>query len=124
MQVRHGFACVRPVVHHEPETVGEVKFLRDRARDKEQVPEHGLIGGGRLADAWDEFFFGTMRRCTGACGWMSWSTTQCSSSCSIFAGISRSVMRWKIVLGMAGFFFDHGLHRLARMTEDLYPFHP
>ena len=36
--------------------------------------------------------FGTISRCTGACGWMSCSTMQCSSSCSILAGISRSMI--------------------------------
>src|SRR6185369_1187142 len=45
--------------------------------------------------------FGTISRWTGAWGWMSWRTMQCSSSCSILAGISRSMIFWKIVLGMA-----------------------
>ena len=51
-------------------------------------------------------FFGMMSRWTGAAGAMSWMTMQRSSSCSILAGISRSMMRWKRVFDMGNFYVE------------------
>lgn len=56
MEVRHGFAGVRTVVHDEAEAVIEFQFLRDSPRDEEQVAEHGLIGGNGGADSGDRLF--------------------------------------------------------------------
>src|SRR5688572_1720434 len=45
--------------------------------------------------------FGTNSTCTGACGAMSRNAIRCSSSWTMSAGISRRMILWKMVSGMA-----------------------
>jgi hypothetical protein len=56
VQMRHGFAGVRTMIHDEAETVHQVELLRDPPGDEEQVAEYRLILGRRFADARYHFF--------------------------------------------------------------------
>ena len=55
MQVRDGFAGMRPVVDDEAKTMGELEFFRDLPGDEQEVSEDGLVVGGGLADARNDF---------------------------------------------------------------------
>ena len=55
--MRDGFAGVLAIVHDEAEAVGELKFPRHGASDKQQVAEHGLVVRLRIAYARDPFFW-------------------------------------------------------------------
>ena len=51
MEVRHGFAGVRAVVHDEAEAARELQLLRHHAGGEEEVAEHGLLIRLSFADA-------------------------------------------------------------------------
>ena len=55
VQVRHRFAGVRAVVHHQPEALREREFFCHDSSNEQQMSEHGLIGGRGVADARDDF---------------------------------------------------------------------
>src|SRR5438067_13607355 len=66
--------------------------------------------------------FGTMSTCTGACGFTSWKAKKSSSSCTIFAGISRLAIFSKMVMvKWRWFHFSHDgkNHVVARAADAL-----
>ena len=98
----HGLAGVGAVVDHDPEARSEPQLLGHLAGDDEQVAEDGLVRAADASPGAGSPSLGMISRWTGAWGWMSWITMQRSSSCSIFAGISRSMILWKRVLAHLG----------------------
>ncbi len=62
------------MVDHEAESAGQAQFAGHRAGGEQKMSQHGLVIRGGLATR-GIGFLGTMSRCTGACGWMSWMTT-------------------------------------------------
>lgn len=55
MQVRYGFAGVRPIVDHESETGSEIELLRELRGHVQEVTKDWLIGDGRRGDARNQF---------------------------------------------------------------------
>lgn len=55
VEVRHGLTGVRAGVDDEAETVGELKFFRDKVGDINEMAEHGFVDGRRFRYAWNGF---------------------------------------------------------------------
>jgi len=56
VQVRHGFAGMRAIVDHEPETFGELHFPSEFSRHQKQVAEERLVGGACSSKPSDQLF--------------------------------------------------------------------